>query len=121
MKDTGRIKMESYNGILYCDAYMKDDFSLDDLNSMRDEIRENYASNTDVILKKSASYSVSVEAQMTLFDNIPEFRHFVYVVDNEARKGSAEYAAVTYMMPYKTQVVETKEAAYAALVEIQAQ
>jgi hypothetical protein len=115
--DTGRIKMENFKGILYCDAYMNDEFTLSDLESMRAEIRDNYSSSTDVILKKSGSYSVSAEAQAVLWEGIEEFRNFVYVADEKIKKESAEYAAENYMMPYNTRVASSKEEAYAMLSE----
>ena len=113
--DTGRIKMENFNGILYCDAYMNDEFTLSDLESMRKEIRKNYAPSTNVILKKSGSYSVSAEAQAVLEKGIEEFRDFVYVADDKVKKESAEYAASIYMKPYNTRVASTKEEAYTML------
>ncbi len=115
--DTGRIKMENYNGILYCDAYMNDEFSLSDLESMRAEIRKNYSPSTNIILKKSGSYSVSAEVQAVLWKGVEEFRNFVYVADEKVKKESAEYAAISYMMPYNTRVASTKEEAFAMLSE----
>ena len=82
---------------------------------MRAEIHKNYNSHADVILKKAASYSVSVDAQTTLWKGIPEFRNFVYIVDNEWKRESAEYAAMTYMQPYNTRVANNKEEALAML------
>ena len=114
---TDRMKMESYKGILYCEAYMNDEFSLEDLASMRAEIHRNFSSYSDVILKKVGSYSVSVDAQTTLWKGVPEFRNFVYVADNVWKKESSEYAGVTYMRPYKTRVASTKEEAYEMLCE----
>lgn len=113
--DTGRIKMENYHGVLYCDAYMEDEFSLDDLAAMRAEIHKNFNSHSDVILKKVGSYSVSVDAQTTLWKGIPEFRNFVYVVDNDWKRESAEFASMTYMQPYNTRVASTREEALAML------
>ena len=113
--DTGRIKMENYKGVLYCDAYMNDEFTLNDLESMRAEIRENYSSCTDVILKKSGSYSVSAEAQTVLWNGVKEFRNFVYVADEKIKKESAEFAAASYMQPYNTRVANTIEEAYSIL------
>lgn len=118
--DTGRIKMENYNGILYCEAYMEDEFMLSDLESMREEIRKNFGSYSDVILKKVGSYSVSIDAQMTLWKGIPEFRNFVYVADEIRKRESAVYAAANYMKTYNTQVANTKEEAYAMLQDLQA-
>ena len=118
--DTGRIKMENYKGVLYCDAYMNDEFSLDDLAAMRAEIHKNYSSHTDVILRKVGTYSVSVQAQTTLWKGIPEFRNFVYVVDNDWKRESAEFAAMTYMRPYNARIADTREDAYAILEEIEA-
>ena len=114
--DTGRIKMQDFNGVLYCDAYMNDEFSVEDLQAMRDEIRKNYSSPADVILKKVGTYSVSPEAQKTLWKGIEEFRNFIYVVDNEWKRDSAEYAAKSYMRLYNTRVASSKEEAYAMLV-----
>ena len=115
--DTGRIKMENFKGVLYCDAYMNDEFTLSDLESMRAEIRKNYSPSTDVILKKSGSYSVSAEAQTELWKGIEEFRNFVYVADEYMKKESAEYAAESYMKPYNTRVASSKEEAYSMLSE----
>ena len=115
--DTGRIKMENYHGVLYCDAYMDDEFTLGDLEAMRAEIRKNFSPSSDVILKKSGSYSVSSEAQTVLWKGISEFRNFIYVADSRIKQHSAEYAASTYMQPYNTRVAETKEAALAMLRE----
>ena len=107
--------MENFNGILYCEAYMDDEFTLNDLESMRAEIRKNYSPSTDVILKKTGSYSVSLEAQMTLWKGVEEFRNFVYVADELTKKESAEYAAENYMKAYNTRVARTKEEAYMML------
>jgi uncharacterized protein (DUF1330 family) len=117
--DTGRIRMENYNGILYCEAYMDDEFMLSDLEAMRTEIRKNYAPSTDVILKKAGSYSVSAEAQITLLKGIPEFKNFVYVADKPLRRESADYAAKNYMKAYNTRVASTREQAYKMLQEDQ--
>lgn len=117
--DTGRIRMEDYRGVLYCEAYMNDEFNLDDLAAMRAEIHKNYSSHSDVILTKAGTYSVSVQAQTTLWKGIPEFRNFVYVVDNDWKRESAEYAAMTYMRPYNARVASSREEAYEILQEKQ--
>lgn len=52
MKDNGRIRMEPYKGILYCEAYMDDEFSVTDLEHMIHEINTNYNGHSDIILKK---------------------------------------------------------------------
>ena len=96
---------------------MNDEFSLEDLASMRAEIHRNYSSHADVILKKVGAYSVSVDAQTTLWKGIPEFRNFIYVVDNERKRESAEYAAMTYMRPYNARIASSKEEAYTMLIE----
>jgi hypothetical protein len=116
--DTGRISMEDYRGILYCEAYMSDEFSSSDLESMRAKIRADYAPSTDVILKKSGSYSVALDAQLILQKGVKEFRNFVYVVNDNKKKDSAEYAAASYMQRYNTRVASTKEEAYAMLIGI---
>jgi hypothetical protein len=115
--DTGRIKMENFNGVLYCEAYMDDEFTLRDLEAMREEIRKNYPPSTDVILKKVGSYSVSTETQVALWKGIKEFRNFVYVANELVKIESAQYAAENYMNPYNTRVARTKEEAYAMLHE----
>jgi uncharacterized protein (DUF1330 family) len=107
--------MENFRGILYCEAYMEDEFTLGDLESMREEIRKNYTVPTDVILKKVGSYSVSVDAQLTLWKGIAEFRNFVYVAAEPTKRESALYAAHNYMKAYNTRVASTKEEAYALL------
>ena len=117
--DTGRIRMENYNGILYCEEYMNDEFTLSDLESMRQEIRKNYAPSTDVILKKDSSYSVSVDAQTTLWKGVDEFRNFVYVADDPRKWDSSLFAADSYMKSYNTRVARTKEEAYRMLVNEQ--
>lgn len=113
--DTGRIKMENYKGVLYCDAYMDDEFNLEDLAAMRAEIHKHFDSHADVILTKVGSYSVSVDAQTTLWKGIPEFRNFVYVVDDDWKRDSAEYASKTYMRPYNAKVANSREEAFALL------
>lgn len=115
--DTGRIRMENYNGVLYCEAYMNDEFTLSDLEAMRDEIRKNYNSVSNVILRKAGSYSVSVEAQITLSRGVKEFHNFIYVADDSRKRESAEFAAENYMKSYNTRVARTKEQAYAMLTE----
>lgn len=118
--DTGRIRMENFNGILYCEAYMDDEFMLSDLESMRKEIRKNYSVPADVILKKVGSYSVSVDAQMTLWKGIPEFKNFVYVADDPRKRESAVYASQNYMKAYNTRVAGTRAEAYKMLQDIRA-
>lgn len=115
MTDNGRIRMESYEGVLYCEAYMDDEFSVADLEAMRAEIREHFQGCSDVILKKAGAYSVALAAQRILLRNIDEFRHFVYVVDNKIKRASAEFAAGSYMASYKTQIAKTKQEAVALL------
>ena len=109
--------MVNFKGVLYCDAYMEDEFTLEDLESMRAEIRDNYSSKSDVILKKTGTYSVSPKAQTVLFKGVSEFRNFVYVVDDMIKRNSAEYAASTYMKLYNTRVADSKEEAYEILSE----
>ena len=115
MMDSQRIKLENYNGVLYCDACMDDEFSMGDLQAIRDEIRKNFSSSTNVICKESGCFSVAADVQKMLWKGIKEFMNVVYVVDNESKRSAARYAAETYMVKYNTQVVGTKEAAYAIL------
>ena len=110
-----RIKLENYNGVLYCDACMNDEFSLNDLDTIRDEIRKNFSSSTNIICKESGSYSVAANVQKILWKGIDEFLNVVYVVDNESKRSAALYAAETFMSKYNTRVAGTKEAAYAML------
>lgn len=110
--------MDSYNGVLYCEAYMNDEFSVADVNSMIEEIQNHFNGNTDVILRKSGVYSVAIDAQFKLARGVKEFRHFVYVVDNEVKRASAEFAAKTYMKSYTTQVAESRDEAYALLMAL---
>ena len=118
MTDTGRITMESYRGVLYCEAYMDDEFTVVDLDAMRAEIRSHYQGRSDVILKKAGNYSVTLDAQRILQSGINEFRHFVYVVDHKVKRASAEFAANSYMQPYRTQIANSQEQAFAFLQTI---
>lgn len=108
MKDNGRTRMESYNGVLYCDAYMIGEYTVADIEDMIDEIKINYNGRADIILKKSGSYSITMDAQMMLFKQVKEFRNFVYVAETENKKEISEYAAETYMASYNTKVAATK-------------
>lgn len=115
--DTGRIKMENYHGVLFCDVYLNDEFSLNDLSSIREEIRRNYAPCTDLICMSTGSYSISIEVQKAALDGISEFRNVVYVAKDVIKTGSAEYAAATFMKPYNARVATTKEEAHELLMQ----
>jgi hypothetical protein len=115
MMNSERIKFENHNGILYVDVRMNDEFSLSDLDVICDEIQKNFSSCTDVICKKSGSYSVSLDVQNVASEGIKEFRNFVYVVDEDTKRQSAEYAVSTYMRHYNASVASSKEEAYAML------
>ncbi len=113
--DSDRLKLENYNGVLYCDVRMNDEFSLSDLEDIRNEIHHNFSSSTDVICNESGSYSVAGDVQKILWKGIDEFLNVVYVVDNESKRSSAKYAAETYMKKYNARLAVTKEAAFAML------
>lgn len=113
--ENSRIKMESYNGILFCDAVMNDEFTSEDVKSIVHEIKTNYNGHSDIILKKSGSYAVSIDAQIMLMSKVDAFRNFVYVAETSIKKESAKYAAVSYMAKYNTKVATSKEEAYAIL------
>ena len=115
--NTERIKLENYNGVLYCDVCMNDEFSMNDLETIRDEIRNNFSSSADIICKRSGSYSVAIDVQKLLFKGINEFLNVVYVVDNDFKRRAAVYASETYMRKYNARVAGTKKAAYAMLTE----
>jgi hypothetical protein len=117
MMNSERIKFENYNGVLFCDACMDDEFSMMDLEFIREEIRNNFSPSTDVICKESGSYSVSAEVQKTLWRGIGEFLNVIYVVDSESKRSGAQYAAETFMKKYNPRVASTKEAAYEMLKE----
>jgi hypothetical protein len=116
--DNGRIRMEEYRGVLYCDAYMEDEFTNDDVQTIIDEIIRSFGGKADIILKKTGRYSVSSEAQIRLTWGVKEFRNFVYVVDTQIKKNSAGYAASTYMAGYNTKVCESREEAYSLLTQL---
>ena len=111
-----RIIFQSYKDALFCDAHIEDEFSLADLQAMIDEIHKHYTPPVDIIFRKSGSYSVSTAAQKRLMLKVDEFRNFVYVVDNSQKRASAEYAAVSYMKHYNTEVAESVEEAYEILL-----
>ncbi|MBD3610697.1 MAG: hypothetical protein HUJ30_09130 [Gammaproteobacteria bacterium] len=116
MKDNGRIRMTAFNNILYCEAYMEGEFTLDDASSILDEARANYELPVDVILYKASTYSVTVEVQLMMSNKLDELRNFVYIVDNETKKASAEFAADTYMKPYNARIASSLDEAYAMLL-----
>ena len=97
---------------------MNDEFTLHDLDSIREEIRKNFSYPIDVICKKQGSYSVSLGAQAVARHGIDEFRNFVYVVDSKLKMQSASYAALSYMKLYKTQVSKSKADAYKKLKKL---
>jgi len=80
---------------------------LEDLETIRNEIRENYSSSSDVIYKRSGSYSVESNAQEILLEGINEFQNFIYVVDIESKRSAARYATETYMRKYNTRIADT--------------
>lgn len=107
--------MTNYKGVLYCEAYLETEYTVDDIKTMIDEIRENFTPPVDVILKKVGSYSLDSEAQRMLVETVKEFRNFVYVVDNKTKRASAEFAISDYMKPYNTRIARTREEAYMML------
>ena len=112
-----RIKFEDYKGVLYCDAIFNDEFTLSDLEAIREEIRKNYTVPADVIYKRTGSYSVAADAQMVLWKGIPEFRNFIYVFEEKSKENPVRYATETYMFKYNARAASTKEEAYAMLRE----
>lgn len=115
--DNGRIKMETHNGILYCDVYIDDELSLSDLTVIREEIRRNFPSGADIICMNSGSYSVSIEFQKAAMSGIKEFRNVVYVAEGKTKRDSAEYAAATFMKAYNARVANSVEEAYDILTQ----
>jgi hypothetical protein len=115
MMDTGRLKFENYNGILYIDAYLNGEFNLNDLKDILNEIRENYSPATDVILKRSGSYSVAANVQTTARSGVKEIRNLVYVVEDEKKRKYAEFASTSYMKPYNAQIASSVEEAFSLL------
>jgi hypothetical protein len=113
--DNSRISMRDYNGVLYCEAYMADEFRVGDVQSMIEVIKSHYSGNCDIILKKVGNYSVSVEAQIFLSKGVREFGSFIYVVDSEIKRESAEYASQTYMKSYNAAIATSIEQAYQKL------
>ena len=113
--DTGRLKFENYNGILYIDAYLNGEFTLKDMEDILNEIRENYSPAADVILRRSGSYSVAANVQTTARSGVKELRNLVYVVEDEKKKKYAEFASTTYMKPYNAQIASSIEEAYSLL------
>jgi len=107
MMDNGRIRLKNDNGILQCDVYMEDEFSLNDLSVIREEIRKNSPPCADLICVSSGSYSISLEVQQAALDGIDEFRNIVYVVDGKTKRDSAEFAASTFMKAYNVQIASS--------------
>ena len=116
--DNDRLKMKRYKDVLYIEKRMNDEFTLDDLNIIREEIRNNFSYPIDIICKRVGSYSVSLSAQTVARKGIEEYRNFVYVVDNKLKGQSAKYAALSYMKSYNTQVAKSVKEAYEKLKKI---
>lgn len=107
--------MDSYKGILYCESYLNDEVTIADLQAMIDEINENYNGCSDVILKKTGSYTVSLDAQVMLHNNVKAFKNFVYVADTIEKENISKFSAKSFMEQYNTKVASTKEEAYEIL------
>lgn len=116
--NTDRIKFEDFNGVLYVEVCVGDEFTINDLNIIREEICQHYSSSANIICKESGSYSVAADVQKILWKGVDELQNVVYVVDNETKRSAAEYAAETYMRKYNARIAGTKEAAYALLTEL---
>ena len=112
-----RIKFENYNGVLFFDICLDDEFSLYDLETIRSEIRKNYSSSTNIICRESGCFYMAADVQKILWKGIDEFKNVVYIANSESKRNSARYAAETYMSKYNTDVAGTKEAAYTLLSE----
>lgn len=116
--DNGRLRLESIQGILQCEVYMDDEFSLSDLSMILEEIRKNSPPCADIICVNSGSYSVSLEVQKAALDGISEFRNVVYVVDGKTKRNSAEYAASTFMKAYNVRIASSVEEAHELLKQV---
>ena len=115
MIDNGRIRMEIDNNILYCEAYMDDEFLMSDANVILQAALKNFFQPADMILKKASTYSVALDVQMMMSRNIDELRNFIYVVDTEMKQASAEFAAKSYMSSYNTRIAGSVHEAYEML------
>jgi len=115
MSDTGRLKFKDYNGLLYVDAYLNGEFTINDLEDILSEIRRNFSPPTDVILKRTGVYSVAAEVQTTVRQGVKEVKNLIYVVEDEKKRKFAEFDSTTYMKPYNTCVASSLEDAYAML------
>lgn len=113
--DNGRLNITEHKGLVFCDAYLDDEWSVEDVQTLAQEICKNFAPPADVIIRKAGSYSVSTEAQSLLASGIPEFKRVVYVVEDAVKRASAEFAKTSYMKPYNVAVVSTLEEAHAIL------
>ena len=110
--DQSRLKIENFNGVLYLETCMEDEFTVEDLERVRDEINRNFSAPVDVICKETGSYSVAKDVQKIAIKGIKEFRNVVYVASDKKKRDSADYAATSYMRGYNTCVVDSKEEAY---------
>lgn len=115
--DSGRIRLEAYRGLLYCEAYMDDEFTITELELMTEAIQQHFDGFSDVILKKVGNYSVSADLQIRLSRGVREIRNFVYVADSRVKKESALFASSTYMSHYNAKVADSREEAYSMLVD----
>lgn len=115
--DNGRLRIENYKGVVYCEWYLDTEYTAEDVKSMIDEIQKNFTPPVDIILKKAGSYSFDVNGQLMLKNKVEEFRNFIYVVDNVTKRASAKYAISTYMKQYNSRIAVSKEEAYMMLMD----
>lgn len=113
--ENGRLNITNYKGVVVCDAFLNDEWSVEDVYTLVDEIRKHFSPPSDIIVRKTGSYSVSTEAQTLLETNLPEFGRVVYVADTEHKRSSAEYAKTSYMKHYNVEVADSIEQAYEIL------
>lgn len=109
--DNGRLNITNYLGVVLCDAYLDDEWTVEDVHALVNEIHDNFAPQVDIIIRKTGSYSITNEAQALLETNLPELNRVVYVVDTPTKRSSVEYAKKSYMRTYNIEVASTLEEA----------
>ncbi len=113
--DNGRLKINDHDGIVFCDAYLDDEWTVEDVHALVDEIRNSFSPPVDVILRRTGSYSIASEAQALLATNLPEFKRIIYVVDTPTKRASVAFAIKSYMKSYDVEIADSLEEAVGIL------
>ncbi len=111
--DNGRIRIENYKDALLCDVYLDGELVKDDILWAIEEIGKSYDFPVDIIVKRTGSYSLSMDMQEMLMNGIEELLGSIALVTNDKRKKKvANYERAIFLKAYKCGVFNTVDEAY---------